>query len=98
MSDADIVERLKSIDHMNVDECFLDSHLYAEAATEITALRQRVKELKAGLVPFAKADELFQEEQEYEMNIYSPAAGLEYAIGSNSLRKARALLEKGEKG
>lgn len=35
---TDIVERLEAIDHMNVEECFLDSHLYAEAAATIRAL------------------------------------------------------------
>lgn len=37
---GDIVERLRSIDHMNVEECFLDSYLYAKAADEIERLRE----------------------------------------------------------
>ena len=43
---VDIVERLRSIDHMNVEECFLDSYLYAKAADEIERLREALKHRK----------------------------------------------------
>ena len=89
MSDADIVERLKSIDHMNGDECFLDS-LYAEAATEITALRQRVEDAHKALRAIAEGN----------LGDLPWQANYEVIriVARNALPETtRALLEKGEK-
>ena len=36
---TDIVKRLRAVDHMSVEDCFLQSHLLAQAADEITRLR-----------------------------------------------------------
>lgn len=41
----DIVERLRSIDHMNIEQCFLASHLYTKAADEIERLREALEEV-----------------------------------------------------
>jgi hypothetical protein len=38
MTDEELIEALRSIDHMNVDDCFLQSHLYSKAADRIEAL------------------------------------------------------------
>jgi hypothetical protein len=47
----DIVSRLRAVDHMSVEDCFLQSHLYAQAAGEIERLRavMRVNGLFVGL-------------------------------------------------
>lgn len=44
---TDIVERLRSIDHCSVEDCFLQSPLFEHAAEEIERLRARVRELEA---------------------------------------------------
>lgn len=37
---TDIVMRLRAVDHMSVEDCFLQSHLFATAADEIERLRR----------------------------------------------------------
>lgn len=49
-----LVERLRAIDHMSVEECFLDSHLFAKAADEITDLRAENAEYRALLREWMK--------------------------------------------
>lgn len=44
MSIDELLSALDGIDHMNVEECYLDSHLYAEAAATIRALRDHIRE------------------------------------------------------
>ena len=39
----DIVARLRAVDHMSVEDCFLQSHLFAGAADEIEALRRELR-------------------------------------------------------
>lgn len=56
----------------------------------------RVKVLEAALQPFAKAGGLFPEPLgtvEVDQLIYGPAAGREYAICGEDLRRAHAALE-----
>lgn len=36
----DIVARLRAVDHMSVEDCFLQSYLFAAAADEIARLRR----------------------------------------------------------
>ena len=36
---SDIVEMLRAVDHMSVEDCFLQSPLFAKAADEIARLR-----------------------------------------------------------
>jgi hypothetical protein len=43
---SDIVERLRSIDHSSVEDCFLQSPLFEHAAKEIERLRACVRELE----------------------------------------------------
>jgi hypothetical protein len=38
MTDEELIEALRSIDHMNVDDCFLQSHLHSKAADRIEQL------------------------------------------------------------
>lgn len=38
MTDEELIEALRSIDHMNVDDCFLQSHFYSKAADRIQEL------------------------------------------------------------
>jgi hypothetical protein len=47
---TDIVARLRAVDHMSVEDCFLQSHLLSAAADEIGRLRAiiRVNALRAG--------------------------------------------------
>ena len=40
----DIVARLRAVDHMSVEDCFLQSHLYASAAAEIAGLRELLRQ------------------------------------------------------
>jgi hypothetical protein len=42
----DLVKRLRAIDHMNVEECFLDSYLYAKAADRIEELERQLADRK----------------------------------------------------
>lgn len=38
-----LAERLESIDHMSVEDCFLQSYLYAYAAATLRALAAKLK-------------------------------------------------------
>lgn len=38
LSNEELIEALRSIDHMNVDDCFLQSHFYSKAAARIEQL------------------------------------------------------------
>lgn len=38
MTDEELIIALRSIDHMNVDDCFLQSHFYSKAADRIEQL------------------------------------------------------------
>ncbi len=55
----DIVDRLRAVDHMSVEDCFLQSHLFSVAADEIGRLRAiiRVNGLRAGAT-HAEIDEI----------------------------------------
>jgi hypothetical protein len=44
---ADIVERLRSIDHYSVEDCFSQSPLFEHAAVEIERLRDEIAALSA---------------------------------------------------
>lgn len=46
---TDIVERLKAVDHLSVEDCFTQSPLFSQAAEEITRLRQLLSEAEAAL-------------------------------------------------
>lgn len=58
-------------------------------------LRERTAELEDGLRPFAKAGELFppRTPDSFNEGVYRPAAGDEYAISGDDLRRARALFQ-----
>lgn len=45
---GELVKRLRSIDHMNVEECFLDSHLFAKAADILERLAAGPKSRRSG--------------------------------------------------
>ena len=71
------------------------------ASAEIAQLRSRLLEAEKGaeamrkaLKPFAKAGELFgpRESDSYDQAVYMPAAGPEYGISGDDLRRARAAL------
>lgn len=42
----DLVKRLRAVDHISVEDCFLQSPLYGHAADAIEALQARVAELE----------------------------------------------------
>ena len=70
----------------------------AALEAENAKLRERNEALEDGLRPFAKLGELFPPAVYpggYDEGIYCPAAGPEYAIGGNDLRRARAILQGG---
>lgn len=46
---SDILERLRSVDHSSVEDCFLQSPLFEDAANEIERLRKDVRRLKRAL-------------------------------------------------
>lgn len=54
MSDqtTSLVPRLRAVDHMSVEDCFLQSHLFAQAADEIERLRAALRVI-AGEAPCA---------------------------------------------
>jgi hypothetical protein len=39
---ADIVQRLRAVDHMSIEDCFVQSSLFAYAADEIERLRKEL--------------------------------------------------------
>lgn len=45
----DLVARLRAVDHMSVEDCFLQSSLFAHAADRLEAAEDRVRELEAML-------------------------------------------------
>lgn len=71
----------------------------SDQAIDIVTLGQEVGRLREALKPFAKAGELFCIGDEHlDMLIYAPAAGDEYRIVGDDLKRARAALaEQGDK-
>lgn len=45
----DLVARLRAVDHMSVEDCFLQSSLFAHAADRLEAAEARVRELEEEL-------------------------------------------------
>ena len=69
----------------------------SKQALDIVTLGQEVGRLREALKPFAKAGELFCIGDEHlDMLIYAPAAGDEYRIVGDDLKRARAALAKKE--
>ena len=46
---SDIVDRLRAVDHLSVEDCYLQSHLFEQAAAEITRLRAQVERMREAL-------------------------------------------------
>jgi len=44
---VDLVKRLRSIDHISVEDCFMQSQLYAKAADRIEELEAKLAEVTA---------------------------------------------------
>lgn len=84
----DIVKRLRSINHMSVEECFLDSHMYAEAADEIERLRERVKALEEGLSYMSRVYDAETDSEDPLLPV--PEGSMVFSVAS-----ARALLADG---
>jgi hypothetical protein len=55
MTRPDIVARLRAVDHMSVEDCFLQSHLFAVAADEVERLRAALRECAGDLEDELKA-------------------------------------------
>ena len=47
--DRELIERLRAVDHMSVEECFLDSFLFAKAADRLEALSAEVEMYRGAL-------------------------------------------------
>lgn len=56
---SDIVERLRAVDHMNVEDCFVQSSLFSHAADEIEHLRTALATKEAETLERASPDEIF---------------------------------------
>jgi hypothetical protein len=52
----DIVKMLEGVDHMSVEDCFLQSPLFAKAAAEITRLRSDLEKAREALKFYAIGD------------------------------------------
>lgn len=48
-NDRELIERLRAVDHMSVEECFLDSFLFAKSADRLEALSAEVERYRAAL-------------------------------------------------
>lgn len=55
----DLVKRLRAVDHMSVEDCFLQSPLYGHAADAIEALQARVAELDTTISNLRKVNEQY---------------------------------------
>lgn len=76
-----------------------DTIRYCDGAEYVRA--DRVDELVQALVPFVRAAELFPEPPgsvEFDICIYAPAAGKEYNLCGDDLRRARAALASYREG
>ena len=64
------------------------------SAAQLRTDGERIKALEAALMPFAMAGELFNgpAPAEFDQRIYSPAAGDEWSICGDDLRRARDAL------
>ena len=65
MTDEELIEALRSIDHMNVDDCFLQSYFYSKAADRIEQLQADV----AGWISNAYAASGWASEAEYKLEV-----------------------------
>lgn len=81
-----------------------DANLDVAAAETLATLTARIEALEGekarlleALLPFAKAGELFPPRgpESYDECIYRPAAGEEYYLSGDDLRRAAALLSEG---
>lgn len=68
----DLVARLRAVDHMSVEDCFLQSPLFGAAADRLEAAEARVRELEAQL---AEAYERAAKEAETCWVTYTGRAG-----------------------
>ena len=105
-----LVERLKVVARCGTDSTMRHS-AYAFMAQDpdgdyvtysaYAALAEENRRLREALQPFAKAGELFPEAPgsvEFDQAIYKPAAGDEWSLCGDDLRRARAALSStGEK-
>ena len=70
------------------------------AISDMQELRAENERLRAALAPFLKAAELFPEPPgtvKFDISIYCPAAGPEFELRGDDLRRARdAIAQKGE--
>ena len=68
----------------------------SEASAMIRAQAAEIERLREALKPFAKAGELFGplDPEGFDMLVYNPAAGGDYALCGNHLRTARDALAK----
>lgn len=100
---APVAEPITPEEVMQVARCVKREAEGAAAAritaleAENAALKARNAELVEGLRPFAKAGELFRPRppDSFDECVYRPAAGPDYEIGGDHLRRARALLQGG---
>lgn len=87
------------LDGPDPDDYWLHLADAAIAATGIERLLKREEALQKALRPFAKAGELFDGPPvDFDQCIYNPAAGSEYALSGNDLRKARTTLAETQEG
>lgn len=93
MTTSDLVARLTARANLTYSYPIEDILLLRGAADEIERLNAANARLREALKPFAKAGELFCIGDEHlDMLIYAPAAGDEYRIVGDDLKRACAAL------
>lgn len=80
---TDLIARLKGVDSLNPDDCWLSSHLYREAATALEALSQREgkETIIAAAIRFTTPDE-FRGQQGYpdELIVSAPPPARHHSL------------------
>jgi hypothetical protein len=69
---SDIVSRLRAVDHTSIEDCFLQSPLFSQAADRIEALQADLAKAREAL---EKAAELAQEKSEELVNRWTSDLG-----------------------
>lgn len=104
---GDIVQRLRDARNwLNDGECCGDKDsdgicaapacIFGEALKELYEAADEIERLREALKPFAHTGKLFPGPPgivEFDQLIYMPAAGSQYLLSGDDLRRARAALE-----
>lgn len=73
MTDEELIKLLRSIDHMNVDDCFLQSYFYSKAADRIEQLLEGGKGLATAFAVVAVKREMTEAKLEKALDALKKA-------------------------